>query len=171
MKILQCTALLLALCIRSADGAEFSRWGYFSFAYRSGFVRVDVSEAFGANGYWVLRRTTAEGPPLGVQKSSWADSRTCPAVTDSMNKLNDVEFPVFATPNSLERLRKRGPDSGELTVVSDPNIYELEYSGFYHLRGAHATASILAYDDSPLAQWVNDTLKRLESCWTDKEVR
>jgi len=156
---------VMVLCTQSA-AAELASWGYFSEAFRSGFVRVDVFESFDADHHWVFKRTKPEGPP------AWADSRTCPALTESMNRLGDVEQPIFATPANLDHLRKKGPGAGTPSVVSDPNVFELDYRAFFDKSGAaQANISVIAYDDSPLAAWMHETLKNVDSCWGTKDIK
>ena len=156
---------------QAASDNELLRWGYFSEAFRSGFVRVDVFEASDKDRYWVLKRSTADAT-IDHKGTDWADSRRCPALTQSMDQLGTIEAPVFATPANLANLRAHGPDNGQVSVVNDPNVYELDFQGFYKTTGgAQANISILAYDDSPLAGWIHDTLDRLASCWSSTEVK
>ena len=173
---IQAVALVFALGMSllgavSVHAEELSSWGHFSEAFRSGFVRVDVFESSGPNSHWVFKRTDAEAS-ADIKRTDWADSRRCPALTQSMNRLEDVEWPAIATPGNLERLRRHGPSAGQVTVVSDPNVYELDYRALYKMSGlAPASISVLAYDDSPLATWMHDTLKNVDACWDTKEIK
>ena len=170
--VLLASLLLTLMGEQSAHADEFSSWGHFQAAFRSGLVRVDVFEDSRSDGRWVFKRTTITGPSGSDKRTDWADSSVCPALTQSMDALAKIEWPIFATPANLAHLRRFGPGNGQITVVNDPNTYELSYGGFYQASGgASATVDVVAYDDSPLASWIHDTLGDAESCWTHGEIK
>ena len=172
LNALLASLLLTFMGQQSAHAEELSSWGHFQAAFRSGLVRVEVFEDSGSDGRWVFKRTTITGPSGSDKRTDWADSSVCPALTQSMDALAKIEWPVFATPANLAHLRQSGPDNGQITVVNDPNTYELSYGGFYQISGgASASVDIVAYDDSPLASWIHDTLSDVESCWTRGDVK
>lgn len=107
---------------------------------------LGVDRERGQLDFW-LRRTVTKS---GKDDISWADSRTCAAVRPAIARMRDLPVPKFAPPGFSE-----GPP-----LVLDGVAYSLRtYSDEGELT---AVTNV----ETPLAQWVEESFKALNSCWT-----
>jgi hypothetical protein len=81
----------------------------------------------------------------------WADSVSCPAVTEVLAGLRDVQTPRIDVPGFPGR-----PGGLDETLAIDGTMYRLDMRG----RLGFATN-----EGSALARWTDNALARLEPCW------
>jgi hypothetical protein len=98
--------------------------------------------------YW-LRRTFTKG---GVTTITWTTSRTCGSVRSVIASMRDVPSPKLAPP---------GYAAGA-PVVLDGIDYTLR------APSEDGTLTTETNVETPLAQWVEASLKTLSACWTLK---
>lgn len=103
--------------------------------------------------YW-LRHTRTEG---GSQRVRWANSANCPAVQTMLESVQELAVPKPAPPGL-----------SEITSITLDGIgYSLRIPATF--GGRYADMTVTSNIGTPLAYWVDDSLKRLEVCWTDQQ--
>ena len=103
--------------------------------------------------YFVLR-TAGDG---ASRKVSWADSRTCRALTPILAELREIPTPRIDLPGFPSR-----PGGTDEAIVLDGITYRLRLFDDLQFSGNIG---------SPLARWTETALKRLEPCWAAKAPR
>ena len=98
--------------------------------------------------FW-LRRTVVSGIER-TEQVTWATTRTCAAARPALASMRDIPVPKFAPIGSSE-----GPP-----VVLDGIGYSLRS---YSDQGTLTEETNV---DTPLASWIEQTLKALDQCWT-----
>lgn len=92
----------------------------------------------------------------GMVITRWTESRTCPALIESMQILRSLEMPR-PDPPGIPAL------ASEITV--DGVSYNLEgYGAFGAASARYALSSNLG---TPLALWIDATLENLQPCWVN----
>ena len=108
--------------------------------------------------YW-LRYTRAER--LGKVTTRWADSETCSEVTGILERMRGLAVPQPDPPGIGER--------GPTRIVLDGAGYSLRAPAQF---GPDAGKFLISSNiETPLAQWTDDSLRRLERCWTDEQPK
>lgn len=107
-------------------------------------------------GIWLATRTDrVKGQP---DRTSWADSETCPAMLPALARLQRVE-PFRIVPPGV----REGPSQ----IVLDGDAYEVQALGYWpHSHQGGITLS--GNDGTPVADWVEDTMKALAPCWSTR---
>ena len=136
------------------DGfAQFSR----SPALRKERVEVAVGvlgtdRASGKTLYWARRVVTDRSGPV----TTFADSNTCPSIHHVLDGLAKLEVPTPQVPGLNQ------PD--EFKIIMDGTGYRLTASTQY--AGQLGQVTFGSNIDTPLAAWIDDSLARLQGCWT-----
>ncbi len=157
-------------------------WGSFR-TTASGFVspshddQVDIKYAgsrLSAGAIWLLvRTTTVHSGPSARPRHQWADSRTCPALIPALAKLADLE-PVTIQPPGLPWPKGATWTGGYMPPdqrnqqISDTDDYEISAPGRYQMSRFEGHVVLKGGGGSPVAQWVEETMKAVESCWSPK---
>lgn len=128
-------------------------WAEFSRANMAHHVTTEVEVVTlgydrqrGRLDFW-LRRTIAG---LNGQQVSWADTRTCSTARTAIASMQDIPTPKFAPIGS-----SKGPP-----VILDGIGYSL------HSYSDEGTLTADTNEGTPLATWIEATLRSLDSCWT-----
>ena len=140
-----------------SEGPSRPAWATVTRATANGSERVGLE--FGTLGTpsegsdrlaYYARRTLAryDSPPTEIE---WADSVTCPALTQVLAELRDVPPPRIDVPGFPGQ-----PGGATEAITLDGVTYRLAYSELL---------SFSASADSPLSRWTEAALQRLESCW------
>ncbi len=147
--------VLLASVISAAPSDLPRSWAQFSRSGALNHVSETVDIATGDKGKdaefrYVLRRTklTLSAEP----EVAWADSETCPAVRSVIVAMRGIQMPSPA-PYGL-------PD-GSAVITLDGTGYSLTAPSSDNMGKLTISSNI----GSPLASWVDTSLKQLESCW------
>ena len=147
--------LATALALQSAPADPGGHWGSFSRspALRLMSTTIDVGtlgfdRKKGRLEYW-LRRTVVQ---RGRTTIEWANSQTCPSVRPVLGKMQRLPVPPLGVPGY----------SGEGNIVLDGIGYSLKAPSLY------GTISFDSNVGTPLAEWVEASLKALETCWTGR---
>ena len=149
-------ALLLAFTSNAAQPELPRQWAQFSRSGALSHVSETVDIATGDNGNsadfrYILRFTkrSLRGDP----QIAWADSATCPAVRSVMVSMRNIRMPS-PTPYGLP--------GQAMTITLDGTGYSLTAPSSDNMGKLTISSNI----GSPLASWVDASLKQLESCWT-----
>lgn len=94
----------------------------------------------------------------GTVTSTFADSRTCPAVMAQMAKVETLSMPRFIPPGS-DRL-------STVPIVLHATHYTLSMRGYDMDSNTTSEIELRAQSGSPLAQWSEETLDALDACWS-----
>jgi hypothetical protein len=90
---------------------------------------------------------------------SWADTKTCPAAMWVVEEAINVPPPRIHVPGVKD------PTAGkELTLTMDGVAYSLS-SGARYGSGISSTIRMTSNWGTPLANWVDESLRRLQPCW------
>lgn len=148
---------LLALASVSADqlGDGFAHFSRHPALVRDhAHVAVGVLERDRQSGqtiYWACRTTeTREGKSV-----TWTDSRACPALRGVLLDMRQLPRPVIAVP---------GMEDAPLPLTLDGVDYRLSTTAHYASGGVEL--SFNSNVGSPLAAWVEASLRSLDRCWT-----
>lgn len=101
--------------------------------------------------YWARRVTSS----FGGTAETWADGRTCPALRETLAAMRALPFPELDVP---------GMSTTQPDIVLDGIGYRLSTIGLYGRNSVSVTFE--SNVRTPLAAWVEESLKRLEPCWT-----
>ncbi|MCT2399075.1 hypothetical protein [Novosphingobium mangrovi (ex Huang et al. 2023)] len=85
----------------------------------------------------------------------WTDTRRCPQALDVLISAEKLESPAVSIPFLLGK---------DLIVTADGTGYHLKADAQYPEHGL-GTIEFNSNSGTPLAQWVDDSLARLEPCW------
>jgi hypothetical protein len=143
-----------------ASGARAQTWHAFSLSKWERRIphhefEVDLDDVERSNRpVWLATRTDrVKGQP---DRTSWADSETCPAMMPALAKLQLVE-PFRIVPPAV----RDGPSH----IVLDGDAYQVQALGYWpHSHQGGVTLS--GNDGTPVANWVEDTMKALGPCWS-----
>ena len=115
---------------------------------------VEVSPPRNSIKTWTARRRrmTRNG-----EATDWIDGGACPTLTERM-----------ATLKALEPLTIRMPGDAGIGVVLDGELYTLKALVYFPREKSGGDMTLTGNVDTPLAKWVEDTMKALKSCWQDK---
>lgn len=131
-------------------------WGAFVVypAFGEGTVGVSLYMLRPEDGPAVLtaRRVRVKGD--APARIDWASAKTCPALPAAMARLEDVPLPRIRAPG--DRPEARMVDGSSYFIWSSLSAYSGSAVGELEVRTVGAT---------PAAQWVDETLKAVESCW------
>ena len=105
--------------------------------------------------YRLVRRVTDRD---GTITATFADSRTCPAVMAQMTKVETIPMPTFVAPGS-NRL-------STVPIMIHATRYSLAMRGYDMESNTTSDIELRAQSGSPLAQWSDETLEALDSCWS-----
>ncbi|TCS12709.1 hypothetical protein [Caulobacter sp. BK020] len=108
--------------------------------------------------YWIVRRVT--GSRLKAPIVQWADSRSCPAVRSILEGLQGLRAP-----------RPDVPGVGaprELSVVADGESHDLWLNWAIYPNDARGDLRMEGNVGSPVGDWWDAALPKLEVCWTGK---
>lgn len=106
---------------------------------------------------YVFRRTFRHGESTEV---SWADTRTCPAAMWVVEEAINVPPPRVQVPGVAD------PEAGNaVTLTMDGIGYSLSGGARYGSR-ISSTIRFTSSMGTPLAAWVEESLRRLELCWS-----
>jgi hypothetical protein len=139
-------------------------WGEFS--RRPALRRMSESVEIGTLGmdrqtkklrYW-LRYTKAGH---GAVTTRWADSKTCPEVTGILERMQGLSMPQPAAPGIGEEK--------EIEITLDGIGYSLRAPAQFGRKVGNFTMS--SNVGTPLAQWTDDSFRRLEACWTETQPK
>lgn len=150
-----------ALSLKSTASATLSPWGAFSVeTLKHGLITVDavrvktrptssIPEAYwiaeGADEFWIFEKTAKSSS--GSEIKQWTDSRSCGAVTPSLEKLAAFEAVKLTAPDAAP---------GEQTVMVKGSAYKVSAPGIDPAR-----------HDAALALWTDGALRALTPCWSD----
>ena len=144
-------ALLLAVSTNLGDPLlTFSRAP--SFDPRKVKVEVGVIRAGSRSNYW-LKRTVVQKNAKSVW---WTDTVRCPAARTVLVEARNLAMPRVSVP---------GLENDELIITGDGVLYQLVGSAEYPGESAY-DFEMQSNSGSPLAQWVDNSLRSLEPCWT-----
>ncbi len=155
--------LWIGLAAPQMQGDAFAAKAWGHFVRRPALARrpsesVDIATHGGTPDHpdYLLRLTTRALGDVPVIR--WLDSRTCPAVRDSLAKLSALTAPRLAPPGFAPRPTMMMMDGVDysLTVPAE------DRSGASRLTW---TSNV----GTPLAAWVDATLAALVACWTSRE--
>lgn len=103
--------------------------------------------------YW-LRYTRTEN---GAQTLHWIDSANCSAVQVMLEAVQELTAPKPSPPGMADMI----------SITMDGIGYSLRIPATFGSRNANMT--LTSNIGTPLASWVDDSLRRLEPCWTDRQ--
>lgn len=145
--------------IKSAPFGAVRPWG--AFAHYGG--RGEQAYARGVTLYaardgnapvLVARRVRAQGGPAYID---WTDSRSCPPLAQAARRLERLQMPGLDVPG-VGADAPAGP-------AADGDSYLLWADAARWRNGRSASLEVRGSDGSPLADWMQDTLRRLDGCW------
>lgn len=152
--------LFLAMAQAAAeprDAFASRAWGSFSrspmLAHRGETVEFATGGRSGDVISYRLRRTrvSLSAPPARF----WADSRTCPAVRTVLERLHALRLPAIVPP---------GFEPAPTGILLDGVAYSLNVP--LEDRVGASRVSWKTNVGTPLATWVNESLKQLVPCWS-----
>lgn len=155
--IIVISAVFVSTAARTQNGHElsFSRVER-KIASHDVQVDVDVTELHG-HGVFVARRTDqVKGEPTQIL---WADAETCPAMLPAFARLQLIEPFKIVPP---------GVRDGATTLVLDGNQYRVEVGGYWPHANRNGDIVLSGNDGTPIANWVDDTMRALASCWRNQ---
>jgi hypothetical protein len=130
--------------------AQFSRSGALS--HVSEIVDVATGDRGNTSEFRYILRFTKRSLSRDAEVT-WADSATCPAVRSVIDGMRNLKMPSpapYGLPNQSMTLTLDGT-AYSLTAPSSDNMGKL---------------TISSNIGSPLARWIDASLKQLETCWT-----
>lgn len=144
-----------------AAAAAFDPWMTFDRSPSFFHEPVTVSVAtlrVGDRFYYEFKR--AVGRENGDQ-ISWTDTKRCPQATEVLIAATHLERPAVSVPFLL---------GNDLVLTSDGTEYHLKADAQY---GEHGLGDIEFSSNvgTPLANWIDDSLKALESCWKSNRLQ
>lgn len=145
------TALVLAASAKLASPLlTFNREP--SFDPRHVTIEVGVLKTGATSEFW-FRQTVRRGK---AKATWWTDTVRCPAARLTLNEVRNLEMPrVFVA--VLE--------NDQIIITADGVLYRL--SGKAEYPGATAyDFEIQSNNGTPLARWVDESLRRLHPCWS-----
>ena len=118
-------------------------------------VNVDTVER-NHRGIWLAGRTDrVKGQP---DRTSSADSETCPALLPALARLQSVE-PFRIVPPGV----REGPPE----IVIDGDNYEVHAQGYWP-HSHHGDITLSGNNGTPVADWVEDTMRAFAPCWSTR---
>jgi hypothetical protein len=126
-----------------------------AFDHRVTIVDIGSLEGSGDEwGYWFRRSVK-----LGKATSTWwTDSKRCPAARWVVEHAIKVPSPQLLVPGVKD------PSYGDPIITADGVGYTVQSMG--HYGGRVSDLSFNSNVDTPLAEWVDESLRRLEPCWS-----
>jgi len=118
-------------------------------------VEVDV-DATELHGHAVLVAKRLDEVKGEATKLSWADAETCPAMRPAFARLQTIEAFKIVPP---------GVRGGATDIVLDGNQYRVEVGGYWPRANRDGDIVLSGNDGTPVANWVEETLRALASCW------
>jgi hypothetical protein len=106
---------------------------------------------------YVFRRTVRH---IDDSEVSWADTKSCPAATWVVEEAIKVPPPRIEIPGVKD---PTAPD--QITLTMDGVGYSLSGRARYGSR-LSSTINFTSNMGTPLASWVEESLRRLEHCWS-----
>lgn len=144
-----------------AVSSQFQPWMTFSrspaFDRRVVLVEVGTLRNGDALGYW-FKRTVRTSTAKAVW---WTDTTRC---ADARNVL------IAAQQLKMPRVEVPFLDSDETIITADGVGYGLEASAGYP-GGSSYPLKLQSNEGTPLAHWVNQSLRTLQPCWSTKRPR
>lgn len=125
-----------------------------SFEPREVKVEVGVLRAGSRSDFW-LKRTVIQKKAKAVW---WTDTVRCPTARSVLAEVRNLAMPRVSVP-------RLGND--ELIITGDGVVYRLVASAEYPGKSAY-DFEMRSNSDTPLARWVDNSLRSLEPCWTAK---
>ena len=107
--------------------------------------------------YWLRYTRTGNG----VEQVRWADSATCTAVRQVLEDMREIETPQLNPPGVVPNQR--------ISITVDGVGYLLRAPATFGDRTGNLTMS--SNIGTPLADWVEASVKRLENCWTEVQPK
>jgi hypothetical protein len=131
-----------------------------AFDRRVTIVEIGTLDASGADWHYWFRRTVR----LGKQKTtSWTETRSCPAGRWVVEEAAKLEPPHLLIPGVRDKAGNDAiivtADGVAYTVIADMGRYGERLSD-----GLRFGSNV----DTPLAAWVDESLRRLDACWVDE---
>lgn len=109
----------------------------------------------------IARRVrTVEGAAGAVD---WANSASCPALVKAAVEMEDLPAPRIDAPGV-----GRTPKDA---LLAEGDSYFLWASLAAYAGGAKAEIEVRTVDGTPVSDWIDRTLKGMESCWGGGEAR
>ena len=103
-----------------------------------------------------FRRTV--GRPRGARTVSWTDTVRCPAARAALHEARRLEMPRVSVP---------GLENDEIIITADGVRYRLTGMADYPGESSYRF-QIMSNLDTPLARWVDESLRVLETRWTNE---
>ena len=132
-------------------------WAEFSRSPSRGGNRVTVEMGTfraGRGGPLHYSFRKVEGSRSEGMVESRADSRTCPQAREAIARLRDLELPRPAPP---------GFDDDNARIILDGTGYSITLPMDY--RGQRSRLTFSSNNGTPLADWINGTLRSMQHCW------
>ena len=159
----------ILLAIALSGSADFQPWA--SFGKGAGFdgidYQVDIATIGGGGMFadrpvwnYSFRRTKTAGKR---KTTYWTDTLRCPAARSLLKKLVNVSPPRPWAPGIANPFIK-----GEEKITLDGSFYELKVPTHYDGTMFGETSSFTSNAGTPLANWIDESLKTLEPCWDAK---
>jgi len=148
-------ALALALGLTMISDAAIGGWAHFSASYRYGTVvevEIGTKDSRVTPVAYYIRRTIKR--PDVADEVAEADSRTCPAIRGILESMEKIPGPRLVAPFL---------DQDGLMITTDGVGYELTAPSQYRDAG-EADMTIRSNVGTPLANWVDESLKALAPC-------
>jgi len=131
-----------------------------AFDHRVTTVEIGTLEASGAEWQYWFRRTVS----LGKRKAtSWTETRNCPAARWVVEEAAKLEPPNLLIPGVREK------SVGDAIVVTADGVGYTVIADMSHY-GERKTDELRfgTNVNTPLAAWVDESLRRLEACWVEE---
>lgn len=120
-------------------------------------VEIGTLETATSREYWFKRTAGTEDGPL----ISWTDTTRCPAARSLLGQVRKLKMPRVSVPWF---------ESDEMIVTADGTHYELSGEAAYGSSSAY-DFKIASNLGTPLAAWIDNSLRILEPCWSKEEPR
>lgn len=150
--------ILVSALVLTADDDAFAirSWGHFerSEALSHQVDTVDISTIGKTGDRFEFRLRLRSSKLRGPVITKWADSRTCPAIGEALTRLRALAPPVIVPP---------GFDPEPTEILVDGAGYSLTVPAA-DIAG-QSTLTWTSNVGTPLATWINRTLKTLGPCW------
>ena len=153
MMIGSLVALLISATVEPDPYLTFSRSP--AFDHRVTTVEVGSLQTSGDRWDYWFRRTVR----LGKHSATWwTDTRRCPAARWVVDEAIKVSPPKMLVPGVKDR-------SYESPMITADGVgYSVESMG--HYDGRTSDLSFSSNVGTPLAEWVDESLRKLEPCWS-----